>query len=204
MNEKGTNSKPYHHGDLRNKLIRVGLEILTQEGAAALSLRKTARRAGVSHAAPYRHFADKDALIIAIAEDGFQRLSQKMAEQIAQHPDEPLLQFQGAGYAYIQFALENPEHLRIMFSGIPNDKRRCVNDANSFDLLLETIQACQAGGYIQAGDAMQMALFAWSQVHGLATLLIGESVPQSLLDVYTQEELVQFCLQNLYDGLVPR
>src|SRR5207244_8609625 len=74
--------KPYHHGDLRNALIQVGLELLAEGGAAALDLRKVARKAGVSHAAPYRHFADKQALIAAINEVGFQWLAEGIQDAL--------------------------------------------------------------------------------------------------------------------------
>src|SRR5215212_4914161 len=79
-------TKRYHHGDLRNALIRAGQELLAQEGIAGLDMRKVARAAGVSHAAPYRHFADKQALLAAIAEDGFYQLAEGMDAAIGQAP----------------------------------------------------------------------------------------------------------------------
>ena len=81
----------YHHGNLRNALIVASMAILAEEGAAALTLRKAARKAGVSHAAPYRHFADKDALLAAIAEEGFQRLSAMIETAVAPPPPDSLL-----------------------------------------------------------------------------------------------------------------
>src|SRR5215467_14313795 len=110
--------KPYHHGDLRNALIQVGLELLSEGGAAALDLRKVARRAGVSHAAPYRHFADKQALIAAINEEGFHRLAERIRATLREVPDEPFEQLLGVALAYVRFAKAHPRLMREMFSGL--------------------------------------------------------------------------------------
>src|SRR6266478_9089319 len=100
--------KPYHHGDLRHALIQAGLEMLAEGGAAALDLRKVARKAGVSHAAPYRHFADKQALIAAINEEGFHRLAERIQHALQEVPDDAFEQLFGIARAYVQFAQENP------------------------------------------------------------------------------------------------
>jgi AcrR family transcriptional regulator len=110
--------KTYHHGDLRNALIQAGLGILAEGGAQELDLRKVARRAGVSHAAPYRHFADKQALIAAINEEGFHLLAERIRSSLREVTDEPLEQLLGVALAYVRFAQENPWLMREMFSGI--------------------------------------------------------------------------------------
>lgn len=191
--------KSYHHGDLRNALIQAGLEILSDEGANALSLRKVARRAGVSHAAPYRHFNDKEALLIAIAEEGFQKLSQQMQAAIDRFPDSPGEQLLEVGWAYISFGLENPDHLRVMFGGMI--EKQAVDDANTFGLLLSAIQACQAAGIVKQGESQQLALTAWAQVHGLASLLIGRTLRTKIFNDHDHEQLARLCLLTLYDGL---
>src|ERR1700758_5049161 len=100
--------KPYHHGDLRHALIQAGLEILSAGGAATLDLRKVARKAGVSHAAPYRHFADKQALVAAINEEGFRQLAERIQSTVREAPDETFEQLQAIAIAYVQFAREHP------------------------------------------------------------------------------------------------
>ena len=75
--------KNYHHGDLKNALIKAGIEILSKEGVSGLSLRKAARQAGVSHAAPYAHFADKQTLIAAIASDGHSKINERLEAALA-------------------------------------------------------------------------------------------------------------------------
>src|SRR5215472_18740503 len=108
----------YHHGDLRHALIQAGLELLAEGGAQSLDLRKVARRAGVSHAAPYRHFADKQALIAAINEEGFHMLAERIRSTLREVSDEPFEQLLAVALAYVRFAQENPWLMREMFSGI--------------------------------------------------------------------------------------
>src|SRR5258708_20609596 len=110
--------KSYHHGDLRNALIQAGLELLAEGGAQELDLRKVARRAGVSHAAPYRHFADKQALIAAINEEGFHWLAERIQATLHEVPDEPFEQLLGVALAYVRFAEAHPWLMREMFSGL--------------------------------------------------------------------------------------
>src|SRR5689334_17108440 len=112
--------KPYHHGDLRRALIAAGIDLLAEGGATALDLRKVARRAGVSHAAPYRHFEDKRALLAAIAEEGFVRLAEQIHNAVsAAQPDSQLL---ATASCYINFALSEPALAREMFSGLSIDR----------------------------------------------------------------------------------
>src|SRR5260370_31479327 len=95
--------KSYHHGDLRNALIQAGLEMLSESGAAALDLRKVARRAGVSHAAPYRHFADRQALIAAINEEGIHRLAGRIRSTLREAPGDAVEQLDALARAYLPF-----------------------------------------------------------------------------------------------------
>src|ERR1700752_1113561 len=114
-----TSRAPYHHGDLRAACLRAAMELLEEHGETALSLRAVARRAGVSPAAPYRHYADRDALISAVAAVGYRELAERLA---AAHPSPSTpVQLAGVAIAYVQFALERPALFRIMF-GEPCDR----------------------------------------------------------------------------------
>src|SRR5260370_30893095 len=100
--------KPYHYGDLRHALSQAGLEMLSEGGEAALDLRKVARKAGVSHAAPYRHFEDKQALIAAINTEGYRRLAAQIQQGLQAVPDDAFEQLRAVAGAYIHFAVDNP------------------------------------------------------------------------------------------------
>jgi len=170
----------YHHGDLRNALIAAGLKILAQEGAQALTLRAVARQAQVSHAAPYRHFASKEALLAAIAEEGFNELSQRLSETRENFGSDPRQLLQGIAWAYIKFAQDKPDHWRIMFSNLIADREAYPSlmtaGLSSFNLLVDMIRAGQASGGISEGDPQLLALAGWSMVHGLSMLLIEDQV----------------------------
>lgn len=198
--------KSYHHGDLRNALIKAGLEIVANEGASALSLRKVARKVGVSHTAPYRHFHDKESLIAAIAQDGFRNLAQRMKAYIDELPDESVevrSRFEDVALVYVQFALENPDHLRVMFGWSFENQHPALRDAakNTFNVLVHAIQVLQAKGYIVSGDPVQLALGGWSMVHGVAMLLIENKIPPAILKASTKEQIARSSIQVLYNGL---
>jgi AcrR family transcriptional regulator len=113
----------YHHGDLKNALIEAGLEILSKEGVSGLSLRKVARKAGVSHSAPYAHFADKQALIAAISTEGYRLLYEKMQEIQKKFIDDPSRQLVEVAWAYVRFAQTDPEQFKGTFSNAVASER---------------------------------------------------------------------------------
>ena len=102
----------YHHGDLRAAVLQAAGEILETEGLSGLSLREAARRAGVSHNAPYRHFADRESLLAALAAEGFGLLAAAQREAAAK------IGLRGMGEAYVRFALAHPERFQLMFGGV--------------------------------------------------------------------------------------
>ena len=169
--------KAYHHGDLRAALVRAGTELLRDRGAAGLSLREVAKAAGVSHAAPYRHFADKQQLLAAVAAAGFDRLQAAMARAAADHPDDPRAQLYAAGDAYIELARAAPDTMHLMFGGIvdPKQIRGELGQVaqNAFAALVDIVARNQKAGVIVEGDTVELALCAWSIVHGLGMLVAG-------------------------------
>jgi len=161
----------YHHGNLRTALLRAAGKRLEKQGIAALSLREAARRSGVSHNAPYRHFADREALLAALAAQGFERLSQAMRGQTGR----------GMGEAYVRFALQHPQRFRLMFGaqiGLEKYPQLRAAAARAFDQL----QAAFSG---YGGDARSAAAAAWSLVHGLSHLILDGHFAQR------DEELVK-------------
>src|SRR3954471_12975444 len=107
--------RPYHHGDLRRTLLDTALKMVKEAGPGALSLRELARRAGVSHAAPYRHFASREALIGALAVEGFRGLGAEM-QACAGDERDPMRRFRALGVAYVRYAVAHPGHFKVMFS----------------------------------------------------------------------------------------
>jgi AcrR family transcriptional regulator len=155
----------YHHGNLRAACVRAAMELLEEGGEAALSLRAVARRVGVSPAAPYRHYPDREALVSAVAAVGYRELAEKLA---AAHPSPSTAeQMAGVAIAYVQFALERPALFRIMFGEVcdrDNDERVAATAAVSL-YLREIVGRC-----FPDADAESMATAIWALVHGLAFL----------------------------------
>jgi AcrR family transcriptional regulator len=164
----------YHHGDLRRALVDAALELVKEQGPSGITLREAARRAGVTHAAPYRHFADKEALLAAVAEEGFLRLKETV--EAAMVVVEPRMRVEAIGVAYVRFARENPSQFRVMFGSQVGDKRRYPNlvhaDQSVFDLLTQGIAAAQATGDLAPGDPARLGMVAWSMLHGVAALAV--------------------------------
>jgi AcrR family transcriptional regulator len=157
----------YHHGDLRAALVLAAIELLEESGETELSLRAVARRAGVSPAAPYRHYADREALVSAVAAVGYRELAERLA---AAHPAPSTPeQLASVATAYVQFALERPALFRIMF-GEPcdrdNDERVAATTAVS-----AYVRSIAQRTFPQA-DAEALATAIWALVHGLAFLYL--------------------------------
>ncbi len=195
----------YHHGDLRAALIRSAVAIVDQEGIGGLSLRKTARRAGVSHAAPAHHFKDMRGLLAAVAEEGFHKMAAVMtAAQQAVAADDPLLRFKALGMAYIEFALSHVAHFKVMFHLAVADKKAYPGlhtaGERAFNMLVSAVADCQAAGQVAAGDIRTQALFAWSAVHGLSTLAVDDQLQGKEL-VDSPAELAEIVTNHIYLGM---
>ena len=197
----------YHHGNLRRVLIDTAVEIISEQGAKDLSLRKIAKRAGVSHAAPYRHFKDKNAILAAVAKEGFDMMLARTEDRIARNQGNELDHFAICGLSYIDFASRYPSHYRVMF-GTRSDDSYFSDELNPesipvFQLLRDKIKVCQEKGLLKAGDLRQMALAAWSIVHGFAMLRIDHHIPDQEMDEKKLRELQRTVVLALYFGLRP-
>jgi AcrR family transcriptional regulator len=177
--------RPYHHGNLKTELLSAALKLIGETGPQSFTLREVARRAGVSHNAPYRHFRDKDDLLAAVAADGFGRLTGAM-KQSAARGTTPLERFRLCGRGYIQFALRYPEHFQVMFD-LPSsldqnpDYARAGDEA--FETLLGFIAECQNKKALSPGNPKPLAFMAWSMVHGIAKLASSSHLPFSTAGV---------------------
>lgn len=195
----------YHHGDLRRALLGAALRLVRSGGPPALTLRAAARLAGVSQAAPYRHFADKQALLAAVAEEGFQAMTAAMRQAMRPHEDEPLLKFRALGLSYVEFARSHPAHFRVMFG--PELAERSAYPslaeaaAEAFTLLVAAIADCQKAGFAREGDPEEFAVTAWSTVHGLSALIVNGQLGAREAPI---GELGERVTQDLFLGLGPR
>ena len=162
-----TSATAYHHGDLRTAVLRSAGKLLEKEGVAALSLREVARRAGVSHNAPYRHFPDRDALLAALAAEGFERLGEALQANAGRE----------MGAAYVRFALAHPQRFRLMFGGLLKLARYPELARASASAHGALVAAMRAQKEIQDPDTAAAA--AWSLVHGLAHLLLDGHFAQA-------------------------
>lgn len=169
--------KPYHHGNLKEELVTAAITILAAEGASGLSLREVAGRVGVSHASVYRHFASKEELLAAIAEQGFRGLIERVEHYQRRAGGSRRKQFLESGRAYVDFAVAHPDQFRLMFSGVIPDRSKhpALSRAaeESFGQLVRIVEECRAAGVIGAHkDRNVHALAAWSMLHGIAMLFI--------------------------------
>lgn len=193
-------SNHYHHGDLKNALIDAGIEILSREGIEALSLRKVAKRAGVSHTAPYAHFTDKQALIAAIAAAGYRKLYDALfAAQDLQ--DSAIDRLMATAHAYLQFALDEPDHFKITFSGVVEAEQNYPDyveqSKRCFALVVAVVEGCQLTGPFQEGDTQIIAVSIWSCIHGFVQLLLANQLPSVLTSQYPIHDVFERHLQQV-------
>ncbi|MFD8572124.1 TetR/AcrR family transcriptional regulator [Streptomyces sp. NPDC059639] len=155
----------YHHGDLRAACLRAARELLEEDGSSALSIRAVARRAGVSPAAPYRHYPDREALVHAIAAQGYRELTRKLADA---HPEPSTPEDLAAtAVVYVRFALDHPGMFRLMFADpcAPGSEERTEATAAIFEYLTESIRRI-----FPAADPQALSWGVLGLVHGLAFL----------------------------------
>jgi len=165
-------AKTYHHGNLKAALIEAAAKLLHDAGSAGVSLRAAARRAGVSHAAPYRHFADKTALLAAVSARGFGLLRDRLLAAARNARTGVRERIAATGEAYVAFARERPHDYGLMFGPLIPESRqheelRLAAKA-AFQVLCDLVTEGQKSDVLIGGDPLPMTLFAWSTVHGFA------------------------------------
>jgi len=167
--------KAYHHGNLRPALIKAGLRAIADEGPDGFTLRDVARRVGVSPPAVYRHFRDKEDLLVAIAGECAERLAAMMIEAVADAPADPLERFRATGIAYVRFAVRHPEHFRAL--GVPGLLERTppeqrFGEKQWHDTERAVLAEAQAAGKLAGLPLDEILLAAQALMHGLAHMII--------------------------------
>ncbi|GAN88341.1 TetR/AcrR family transcriptional regulator [Komagataeibacter intermedius] len=192
--------RPYHHGDLRRALIDTALDMLATNQNWTFTLREVARRTGVSHAAPYKHFHDRETLLRELARIGFVQLGESLTEAVSLGQPSTRAQFVAAAQACIGFACQNPGLYRLMFS---SDADKTIDpqlhDAamSTFGILLDLLERGQRDGSFRPIAVSALAAASWAQVHGLAMLAIN----YQLLEEKVGSTPVPTALDVLLDGM---
>lgn len=190
----------YHHGDLANALLDAVDEIVRERGALDVSLREAARRAGVSHSAPAHHFGDKDGMLAAFAQQGFDRLAAAMNATYREVADRPLReQVVAMGRCYLAFAIESPAHYEVMFQakadhGDGTDLHLAAE--RSFLPLAVLVNQMGEAGVVEPDRGRYVATLMWSACHGVASMWIDGMLPHFYED-HTYAEVVEGVLDTL-------
>ncbi len=200
----------YHHGDLRNALVEAALELAREGGPDAVVLREASRRAGVSHNAAYRHFADRDALLQTVCGRCMSALARLMECRVAEQAGGEDLasahaRLRACGEAYVEFALAEPGWFRTAFAVPPEleylEPGEGVGEGGlgPLEIVSQQLDALAAAGGVAEGRRENAELSAWSAVHGLATLLIDG--PLRALEQPERERALQHLLDTMDRGL---
>ena len=191
----------YHHGDLPHAMLQEAVRTIQKDGVDALTLRCVGERLGVSRTALYRHFADKQALLAAVAAEGFRTLRTSLLEAW-ETGGRGRAGFDAMGLAYVQFAVTHPSHYRVMFGGAvrPGKRRQDPNDPgpNAFQVLVDAIVEQQRAGLIRDDAPLQLARFIWAVVHGVSMLALD-----GILSAAEAGTLAKFANERMRTGLAP-
>jgi AcrR family transcriptional regulator len=193
----------YHHGDLRRALLHEALRTIQSQGVEGLTLRAVGKTLGVSRTALYRHFADKSALLQAVAGEGFRTLRLELLDawETGGRGREG---FEAMGVAYVRFALAHPSHYRVMFGGFVDsdaaDPELMVEASGAFKALVDALVALQQAGLARRDEPLQLARFIWAVVHGIARLAIDGQLRASRAET---EALTRYAIKRVRTGIAP-
>jgi len=172
--DSGSGKRGYHHGNLREALIRAALDLIAEKGPAGFTFADAARSAGVSSAAPYRHYRDRDALMADVARRGFELFGERLGRAWNEGKPDPFASFEGLGRAYLEFARQEPAYYSAMFeAGVSLNADPALRQAsdhafavlrNATEALIETLPK------ENRPPALMMSLHIWALSHGIASL----------------------------------
>ena len=192
--------RPYHHGNLRRGLLDEALATIRAEGVDGLTLRELGARLGVSRTALYRHFADKRALLAAVATEGFRTLREQLV-RAWEEGGRGRAAFDSMGVVYVRFAVANPSHYRVMFGGVvdpqASEAELAAEAAGAFQALVDALATLQRDAIMRGDDTVKMARFVWAVVHGVAML----GIDGQLREHGDVEELLPYALERLRTGI---
>jgi AcrR family transcriptional regulator len=186
--------RPYHHGNLRTALLERAERTVRERGAQDLSLRGLAREVGVSHAAPRRHFPDRQALLDALAEAGFQRLGAELRSAVDGADTDFASRLRATATAYVHFATRDAALLELMFAGKHRQPSGALHEAaeRAFSVMLELIEQGQADGVVETGEPERVGLVLFATIQGIAALVTGGMVETDQLDGLVSDAIGYF------------
>jgi AcrR family transcriptional regulator len=186
--------QPYHHGNLRAALLAQAEQTLREQGLEGLSLRELARHIGVSHGAPRRHFADRQALLDALAESGFARLGAELRGAAESAGEGYEARLRATATAYVRFAIRDAALLELMFAGKQHEQAGALHEAadRAFSVILELIEEGQSNAALEPGDPEHIGLLLFATVQGLATLVTAGIVAPEQVDSLVGDATARF------------
>jgi AcrR family transcriptional regulator len=186
--------RPYHHGNLRSELLAEAERTVREEGIDRLSLRELARATGVSHAAPRRHFPDRQALLDALAENGFERLGRELQAALNAAGPGFAGRLAATATAYAHFATSDAALLELMFAGKHRDPSSALHVAaeRSFSIMIELIVQGQRSGALRAGDPERVGLVLFATLQGIAALVSAGMVARDQVDGLVSDATAYF------------
>ncbi len=196
-----TSKRAYHHGNLRESIINESLNLIAENGVRALTLREIGTRLGVSRMAPYRHFADKAALLAAISASGFRQFADALKTARRNAGTSFPARSEAMAVAYVRFAMEHRAHFEVMFGG--GGAPQCLDAAGeveanrAFSILEETVREGQQTGEVREGDSVALARVLWALVHGISALGFEQQPKQGKW----KPDFTRFCASVLQSGL---
>jgi AcrR family transcriptional regulator len=186
--------RPYHHGNLRTALLSQAERTVREHGIDRLSLRELARQTGVSHGAPRRHFPDRQALLDALAQTGFERLGAELERAAAGAGEEFGPRLQAIATAYVHFATRDAALLELMFAGKHRDQSGPLQEAaeRAFSAMLSVIEQGQAEGVLEPGEPERVGMVLFATIQGIAALLSAGLVAPEQLDELVADAIGYF------------
>jgi AcrR family transcriptional regulator len=202
-------SDGYHHGDLRRALLEAAMNLVRERGIDGFTLREVARRAGVSHNAPYHHFRDRSALVAALVVDGFEDFTRALEAASGRARGGDLARIRALGLAYVRYARDDPERFTLLWrpelrEGADLEQVEAAGE-RSYQPLVQVLERARASGSVAEDVPLEeQALAAWSTVHGLAMLLIDGPLRIEVIGDREADRLTKGVLDTLVSGLAVR
>ncbi|MHB8692147.1 MAG: TetR/AcrR family transcriptional regulator [Solirubrobacteraceae bacterium] len=189
-----TIARPYHHGNLRQELLQEAERMLREQGIERLSLRELARAVGVSHGAPRRHFPDRQALLDALAQQGFERLHAELITAAATAAPEFSARLAATATAYVRFATDDAALLELMFAGKHRAPAGSLYEASerTFAVMLELIEQGQREGALESGETEGVGVLLFATLQGIAALVNAGMVEETRRDELVVDATARF------------